>query len=495
MAQQETEVLILGAGIAGCSAAFALAQKGVSVTLVTGTQTLQKTDSYTEQEGVVFPEGKEACERFSQDLQNAASGGACPRAVDHLLSKGSQLVQELLIGELGISFDRTHEGEKAWYQEEGHSESRILRCGDNTGQLILTRLLEKLRENSSVQILEGFSAVELLTLAEHSTKQSDHYKKPTCVGAYVRETGQKEGISILAKETIVATGGVGNLFLHSTSTDRGEGLALAARAGARVLNLDSLQLHPMAFVSSRTSLRRIPEAFRFRGGELLTHSGVPFLERWNEKGVRAPRAVVAEAAYNELLASGEENLWLDLRRADLAWLQVKYPLLFQCWSDHGLDVTKDLVPVVPAMHCCNGGVAVDRTGASTVHRLRAVGQVACTGVHGQVRLPGVSTLESLVWGVSAAEDIAKDIQKFAYYLPPLVEMAEMSTCDPVREQQDWQTVKQTLWNFLGTSQHRRRRAQATLHELEWEVEELLSKGEEVRSLRNGIKSALLLTSP
>lgn len=496
----KTDVLVLGSGVAGCVAAYELAKEGVQVTVVTNSADPRQSSSYTEHEGIAYTGEGDNVDLFGRDLENAGGRLANSRAIEHLASEGPRLVDQLLVEELRVPFDRGSEGELSRQQESGHSCARVVRCGDATGREIIEALLKKLADAPNVDLLDNHTAVDLITLGQHSTKRGDLYRKPTCVGAYILDNRSREVVPCLAKETILATGGFGRIFQHSTSgaPARGDGLAMADRAGARIINLQTLQFHPLTFYAPNTAPCRLPEVLRQRGGEMLSHKGAPFMERHHEAGSKAPQSLVTLAAYREMVDTDADHLWLDLRKADLAWLQSKYPRLFTFCTEQGFDVTKDLLPVVPAAHCCNGGVVANRQGQTTLHRLRAVGEVSCTGVHGVDRLPATALLESLVWGHSCAQDIVKDVSKFAYYIPPVKEWAVRDLeFDSTLTHQDWHTIKQTMWNYVGLDRDRRRlrRAQAVLRDLQWEIESQCAEAhisDALVGLRNGVASALLV---
>ncbi|SCA63811.1 L-aspartate oxidase 1 [Chlamydiales bacterium SCGC AG-110-P3] len=496
----KTDVLVLGSGIAGCVAAYTLAKQGVQVTMVTSSIDPRQSGSYAEHEGIAYSGEGDSVDLFEGDLQTVGGRLTCSRAIEHVASEGPRLIDELLIDELRIPFDRGSEGGLVRQQEPGHSCARVIRCGDATGREIIEALLKKLVEAPNVAILDSHTAVELITLGKHSTKHGDLYKKPTCVGVYVLDKRSREVVSCLAKETILATGGFGQIFQYNTSAApaRGDGLVMASRAGARILNLQMLQFHPLTFYAPNTAQCRLPEVLRQRGGEVLSHKGSSFMEKHHEAGSKAPRSLVTLAAYREMIDTDADHLWLDLRKADLAWLQTKYPGLFTFCSEQGFDATKDLLPVVPAAHCCNGGVVADKHGQTTIHRLRAIGEVSCTGMHGVDRLPATSLLESLVWGNSCAQDIAKEIKRFAYYIPSVTDWVHRDLeFDPTLTHQDWNTIKHTMWNYVGLDRDRRRlrRAQAVLRDLQWEIEAQCSEAhisDALVGLRNGVASALLV---
>lgn len=492
MKELHIDVLILGSGIAAYTAAYELEQKGVSVLLCKENTPMNHVDDQGENEGVVFTKGPQEQKSFAQDLHKAAGNKGCPRAIDHIVSEGEKVLSELVVKELGVCFDTTAAGEIAHYLGEGHTEGRLVNCSGQVEHVILSRLQQLVDRSERVMLVTDKKAVELITLADHSTKGGDHYKKPTCAGAILQDK-DGEHTAVFAKETIVATGGVKDLFLHGGSCHMGEGIAVAQRAGARVIRMDMLQMQPLAWACPGQDPIYLPECFRTTAhSRLLNANKEPFMESLGLSS-DATGEVIAAAAYQELMNSGAKNLWLQLSESDLPWLQACFPSLFKKFEKQGINVSSDPIPVIPVVKGTLGGIVVDRFGATTVHRLRAIGRVACTGVNYRTRLSGVSILESLVWGTTTAKDIAKQIVKFAYYTPRIADIPCLKLLEPARSFQDTALIRQTLWNFLGNNSYRRRRAESTLKEMEWELEELLEKGSNVQPLANRVRAALLIT--
>jgi L-aspartate oxidase len=471
---RKCDILIIGCGIAGAIAALELRKEGLDVIVLSAGD----SNSIWAQGGIVG-----SAEGLAVDIQQAGAGLCNPEAVDQLVRLGPQLVDELLIKK--VLFDRQKDGALSVTREGGHSVSRILHHKDQTGRAIMQGLV--------VPGVEKKTAIDLITLSHHSKKITDIYLPSTCVGAYV--FNGKEVELIFAKETILATGGLGEVFLHSTNPQeaRGDGIAMAYRAGARIMNMEYVQFHPTTLYIPGERRFLLSEALRGEGARLLNARMHSFT---NEL---APRDVVSRAIFNEMLESSADHLWLDMTSRSKDWLVQRFPTITAHCLGKGYDLSKVPVPIVPAAHYSCGGVAVDLNGRTTLQRLRAIGEVSCTGLHGANRLASTSLLEGLVWGYTAVQDILKTWSQRNDYFPP-VEEWQMSDekVDAALIRQDWMTIKQTMWNYVGLvrDQNRLRRALKMLRQLQWEIDSFYEKAEltnDLIGLRNGILTALLIS--
>jgi L-aspartate oxidase len=307
---------------------------------------------------------------------------------------------------------------------------------------------------------------------------------------------------IVARETVLATGGLGQIYLHTTNprSARGDGLAMAYRAGARVINLEYIQFHPTALYHRLAPRFLLSESLRGEGARLVTRDGSPFMTKYHRLGDLAPRDVVARGIHEEMMETGEECMYLDITHKDAEWIRHRFPLIHRTCLSYGIDITRDRVPVVPAAHYSCGGVAVDLEGRTNITGLRAVGEVSCTGVHGANRLASTSLLEAITWGYTAAEGAHRDLHENP--LPDSSEVTpwqmEAEEVDPTLIQQDWSTIKMTMWNYVGLVRNRKRlnRALKILRELQFEIESFYRRAkptEQVIGLRNGVQTALAVT--
>lgn len=497
---QVIDCLIIGSGVAGVVTAIELAEKGLTVGLLSADKEGFNSNSFHAQGGIVYRGSGDSPEKLCEDILHAGAGLNSPEVAWQVATLGPKLVKELLIDKYNVPFDTTKEG-LCITEEAAHSCRRIIHCKDETGKGLMQALFAQAEKYPNLIWKKGHTAVDLITLSHHSKKMSDIYKPSTCVGAYAIHPATHEVETILAKEIVLATGGVGEVFLHTSNpkSARGDGLAMAYRAGARIMNMEYIQFHPTTMYYPGERRRLLSEALRGEGAKILSSKQKPFLEKHHPKADLAPRDIVARGMYQEMISSDSHHLWLDISFKDKDFIQDRFPSSHAFCLSKGFDMTKEPIPVVPAAHYSCGGIAVDQKGRTTISRLYAIGEVSCTGLHGANRLASTSLLEGVVYGKLCAEDILSKIKTESYYFPPVDEwvMGEEKV-DSALIQQDWMTIKQTMWNYVGLVRDKERltRAAKMLQELKWEIESFYEKGkltEELLGLRNGIQTAVLIT--
>jgi L-aspartate oxidase len=502
----QTEVLIVGAGIAGGTAALQLAEAGVPVTVVTRTREPSDSNTYYAQGGLVYRGENDSSALLAQDIENAGAGHCNPSAVAVLSEDGPPLVESILINRAGVQFDREPDGRWSLALEGGHSVPRILHAADATGRAVELALLKALRANPNVRLLAGHTAIDLLTPSHQSLNRLVIYDPQSCVGAYLLDQANDRVVRCVAKKTVLATGGLGQIFLRTTNPPgaRGDGMAMAYRAGARVINAEFVQFHPTTFYRPPAPLFLISEAVRGAGARLVHANGEPFMQNYDPQWKDlAPRDVVARSIHHEMLTHDVTNVYLDLGRYILKDnILAHFPNIHRDCLKYGVDITRDLVPVVPAAHYSCGGVWVDEWGQTTIDNLYAIGEVACTGVHGANRLASTSLLEGLVWGDRAARHIRGHLGKAlapnpADIVPWLDAGSEKP--DPALIAQDMSSVKHMMWNYVGLvrTTPRLARALGDLRELETEIEQFYRQThvtDGLIGLRNAIRSAVIVAT-
>jgi len=500
-----SDVLILGCGIAGGTAALELADAGLDVVIATRAQDPAESNTYWAQGGIIFRGEDDSPEFLSQDVLNAGAGICREQAVELLAREGPELVQSILIDRLRVPFDRRPDGSLSLGREGGHSMPRIVHATDATGRAIEDALIAELKRHPHVRFLTGHTAVDLLTPAHHGRDRRAVYDPVSCVGAYVLDQATDEVVRCFARATILATGGLGQIFLRTTNPagSRGDGLAMAYRAGARVINTEYVQFHPTAFYHRNAPCFLITEAVRGAGARLVDDRRRPFMDRYDpEWKDLAPRDVVSRSIHAEMLARGVKNVYLDLASYIPAErIRAEFPGMYQSCLEYGIDITRDLLPVVPAAHYSCGGVWVDEDGRSTLDRLYAIGEVSCTGVHGANRLASTSLLEGLLWGHRSARHIAASLEPRGAALfddiPPW-QPTIAEAPDPALVAQDVTSIKHIMWNYVGLVRTSRRLARAIrdLRNLEVEIERFYraaALSDELIGLRNSIRVALIVT--
>ena len=494
----KTDCLIIGSGLAGCTAALETKKAGIDTILLTKSDKPEISSTYYAQGGIIFTSSDDSPAKLKQDIIEAGDRICDERAIDELVKWGPNLVKDILIDEVGIDFDKRKDGSLDLTEEGGHSLPRIVHVGDYTGKAIEGNFIKKLSLDKNLKIISGATALDLLTLSHHSKDPLDVYKEPVCVGAYVYDQKTGKVFAILAKETILATGGLGQIYLHTSNPEgaRGDGYTMAYRAGARLLNMEYVQFHPTTLYSKSSPERfLISETVRGEGGKLLNRDMKEFMFNYHEKGSLAPRDVVSRGIHEEMLKNASDYLFLDISFKPASWIKSRFPNIFEKCLAHGIDITKSPIPIVPAAHYSCGGVAVDFVGKTTLKHLRAIGEVSCTGIHGANRLASTSLLEDLVWGYNTGRDIASNIKKNHFYVPSVKEwIYEKEEVDPALVRQDWLIIKHTMWNYVGLVRTRKRleRAQSILSELAQEIESFYAKSElsdQLIGLRNGLRTA------
>ena len=499
----ETDVLIIGSGIGGGTAALKLAQAGMRVMVITRARDPHNTNTAWAQGGIIYRGRDDTPELLAADIQNAGAHICNPSAVKILSEEGPRNVKQILIDELDVPFD-LHDGGVSLALEGGHGMARIIHAADATGAVIEKSLIEALKREPNITLLAGHTAVDLITPSHHSTNWQAKYAPQACMGAYVLESVSGEVKRMFAKRTILATGGLGQIFLHTTNPQgsRGDGLAMAYRAGARVMNCEYVQFHPTSFVKQGAPRFLISEAVRGDGGRLCHADGVPFMDKYDARWKDlAPRDFVSRSIYSEMLEHSVPHVYLDFRsyiKPDR--IAAHFPNIYKACLQHGVDATVDLVPVAPAAHYFCGGVWVDDHGHSTIDRLYAVGEVSCTGLHGGNRLASTSLLEGLVWGVRAAKHIAEHLHvdgavPISDY--PAWQQTGSDVPDPALIAQDMSVIQNMMWNYVGLvrNRHRLSRALSELRHLESEIERFYRVArvtDELIGLRNAVRSAVIV---
>jgi L-aspartate oxidase len=439
---------------------------------------------------------------LARDIMEASDGTANPAAVEHLVREGPAAVKELLLDELQVGFDRNANGGLDYTREGGHSERRIIHAKDMTGHAILATIADRVNATQGITRRTGFAAVDLLTLSHNTDSPVDRYARLTCFGAYVLDTASGEVCAIVAKKTVLATGGLGRIFQHSTNQPGsvGHGVAMAYRVGARVIDLEYVQFHPTVFFKKNAPRFLVTEALRGEGGVLVNGRGQRFMEGKHPLGSLAPRDVVSRAIHEELAASGEACVFLDLTAMTGDFIRAHFPGVTARCAEFGVDVAREPIPVVPAAHFACGGVHTDLAGRTNVLHLTAIGETGCTGLHGANRLASTSLLECLTSAKAAAHADAAEIAggATAFRLPdPLPWASPTREADPVLIRQDMQLIQNTMWNYAGVvrSPKRLRRARRILLELREEIQSFYRGCRLTREgieLRNAIQTALLV---
>jgi L-aspartate oxidase len=451
-----TGTLIVGCGIAGATAALRLARDAErEITVLTRAADPNECATHYAQGGIVARGPDDSHELLVQDIIQAGCLAGLPNAVEQLATLGPALIDEVLIQQAGVAFDRQADGQYAYTGEGGHSTRRVLHVVDATGKAIEQALIERLRSLPNVHLWTNMTAVDLITTSHHTRYSRHRYEPARCLGVYAFDKAEQTVVPIVAETTILATGGLGQIYRHTTNPKgaRGDGLAMAHRAGARIVDAEYVQFHPTTLAVPGGGNFLITEAMRGEGGRLRTPEGRYFMKEYSpEWGDLAPRDVVARAILREMTVHRYPYVLLDISEAmEPSAIRKRFPTIVQRCNEVGIDITTQPIPVVPAAHYACGGVLVDNCGRSSMQNLYAVGEVSCTGVHGANRLASTSLLEGLVWGSRAGEDIA---DRGSIDIPGTAEIPAWSTPngnvpDAAIVEHDTRMIQDIMWLYVG----------------------------------------------
>ncbi len=500
---RESDVLVIGAGAAGCATALRAADLGLSVHMLSHTwKPARDSNTGWAQGGIIYQGHDDSPEQLAQDIQAAGVGICRDEAVELLSTRGPKVVEELLFERCNIPFDREDNGDLHFTAEGAHSCARVLHVQDATGRYIASHLMREVQAHPGITVFKGATAIDLILRGFHTNNPKDIYEEPQCLGAYVMLQADNKVEAFVAQETVLATGGLGQIYLHTTNPGRarGDGVAMAYRAMARVIHMEYIQFHPTALYVRHAPRFLISEAVRGEGGLLRNAKGERFMSQIHEQAELAPRDVVARGIHEEMLRTAEDCVYLDVSHLSSDALVERFPNIHELCLRYNIDLTQESIPVVPAAHYACGGVAVDLEGQTNVPGLRAVGEVSCTGVHGANRLASTSLLETITWGYQAAESMHRKWKQHAAPRTDDIREWELRTeeADPALVQQDWLTIQYTMWNYVGLVRTKRRlkRALQILRELQFEVESFYRHtfpSDAVIGLRNGVQTALTVT--
>jgi L-aspartate oxidase len=493
-----TDCLVIGSGLAGSAYALKAAASGHTVELLSLSGPLAANSDWA-QGGIVYDVTSDP-EALARDISEASDHTSNPGAVDQLVREGPGAVKELLIDELGIDFDRDPAGGLDFTREGGHGKRRIIHSKDATGHAILSAVARRVDATPLISRRSGWVAIDLLTLSHNSPDPADKYQPLTCFGAYVLDTATGEICAIVAKKTVLASGGLGQIFLHTTNQPGsvGHGVAMAYRVGARLIDLEYVQFHPTAFSKKNAPQFLITEALRGEGAVLVNSQGRRFMDGAHPLGSLAPRDVVARAIRHELDLSGDPCVFLDLSAMPPGFARERFPNIRERCLAYGVDMEREPIPVVPAAHFACGGVHTDLNGRTNIRHLSAIGETACTGLHGANRLASTSLLECLTGAKFAAAADADDLSRQSFHLPvPRTWESPVRKADPVLIRQDMLQIQLTMWNYAGVvrSPKRLNRARRILLELREEIQSFYrgcGLTRELIELRNAVQTALLV---
>lgn len=494
------DYLVIGSGIAGMSFALKVAETG-RVALICKSN-LEEANTYYAQGGVASVTNLRV-DNFDKHIEDTMIAGdwiSDRAAVEKVVKGAPEQIKQLL--EWGVDFDKKEDGEFDLHREGGHSEFRILHHADNTGAEIQQSLIRALRRHPNIDIYENFFAVEIIT--QHHLGKIVTRRTPdiTCYGAYILNPDTHEVETFLSKVTVMATGGIGQVYTTTTNpmVATGDGIAMVYRAKGTVQDMEFIQFHPTALFhpGDRPSFL-ITEAMRGYGAVLRTLDGEEFMQKYDPRLSLAPRDIVARAIDNEMKKRGDDHVWLDVTHKDPEETKHHFPNIYAKCLSLGIDITKDYIPVAPAAHYLCGGIKVDLDGRSSIDRLYAIGECSCTGLHGGNRLASNSLIEAVVYADAAAKHSMANIGHYSLRddVPAWNDEGTQHNEEMVLITQSLKEVNQIMSTYVGIvrSNLRLDRAWNRLDILYEETERLFKQSKasrEICELRNLINVGYLI---
>ena len=471
---REFDFVVIGSGIAGLTFAIKAAQHG-RVAVITKRKGVDSNTAWAQGGVACVTSGEDSFDLHIRDTLEAGAGLCDSAAVETVVREGPERIRELM--ELGLHFDErdvSGHRELDLGREGGHSKRRVLHVHDLTGYEIETTLLRAAQDSPNVELLENHMAVDLITAAKLGYATEDH-----CLGVYMLDEISGEVETIRTDRLVLATGGCGKVYLYTTNPDiaTGDGVAMAWRAGAVVANMEFVQFHPTCLFHAKAKSFLISEAIRGEGGILRNRKGEDFMARAHPQGSLAPRDVVARAIDEEIKRSGAPCVYLDITHQPREFLQERFPHIYETCLQYGIDMAKQPIPVVPAAHYQCGGIKTNIDGATSLPGLYAIGEVACTGLHGANRLASNSLLEGLVIAHRACAALLQSRPPAhpagATSLPEWKSGDAQDVDELVVIYHNWDEIRRLMWDYVGIVRTDRRlqRASARLRNLQREIRE------------------------
>ncbi len=474
-----TDYLVIGTGIAGLSFALEAAKSG-KVAIVTKKEKTETSTNYAQGGIASVFNLDDSFDLHIEDTLKSGDGLCNKKIVEMVVKNGPEMIKELI--SMGVNFSRQNDktDELELGMEGGHSKRRIVHTKDKTGNEVERALLERAEENENITIYEDFMAIDLITvskLVKRGIVKSE--SKESCWGAYVLDVKNDEVITFHSKVTVLAAGGVGKIYLYTSNPDiaSGDGIAMGYRAGVKAANMEFVQFHPTCLYHPLAKNFLISEAVRGEGGVLVNSKGERFMEKYHPLKDLAFRDIVARSIDMELKKSGDECVYLDITHKPKSFVKERFPNIYENCQKYQIDITEQPIPVVPAAHYMCGGLVTDENGMTNINNLYAIGEVACTGLHGANRLASNSLLEALVFARMAAVRSRQDLESnrdvpFSK-APDWEKGIAIDSEEMVVVTHNWDEIRRLMWNYVGIVRTNRRlaRARARIENIQSEIKE------------------------
>jgi L-aspartate oxidase len=486
------DVLIIGSGLAGMTLALHLAEKR-KVALITKRDLLEGSSSHAQGGIAAVLDTEDSVEEHIRDTLIAGAGLCNAEATRFIVEHSEEAIRWLI--SLGVPFTKDEKHRTGYHltREGGHSHRRIIHAADATGAAVTSTLGQKIKAHPNITLFEEHIAIDLVTGAKLGHDDN------RCYGAYVLDKLNDTVKTIAARSTILACGGAGKVYLYSTNpyTATGDGIAMGWRAGCRVGNMEFIQFHPTCLYHSHSESFLISEAVRGEGGILRLPDGTRFMPEHDPRAELAPRDIVARAIDYEMKRHGLDCVHLDISYKPAEFVREHFPNIYAHCLELGIDITREPIPVVPAAHYTCGGLITDLKGLTDVAGLYAVGESACTGLHGANRLASNSLLECLVIGKAAAEHILAQPAASQPSIPDWDDSRVTDADESVVISHNWDELRRAMWDYVGIVRTSKRleRALHRVHLLETEIDEYYSHfhvSNDLIELRNLVQTAELI---
>jgi len=463
------DVLIIGSGAAGLSLAVRL-PTDISVAVICKDELSENSTNYAQGGIAAVLETEDSFAAHVKDTLIAGAGLCNPEAVRFTVENAPECIRWLI--DLGINFTRNSGSDGYTYhltREGGHSHRRVIHSADSTGKDLEETLVNAVKRRTNIKIFANHVAVDLYK-----------YQK-RCCGAYIYNCNEDRVDAFTAAMTVIATGGASRVYLYSSnpSVSSGDGIAMGARAGCAVENMEFNQFHPTCLYHPQAGSFLITEAMRGEGAKLLLPDGTRFMPQFDERAELAPRDIVARAIDFEMKKLGIRHVLLDISHKPEGFIRSHFPGIYQKCHEFGIDITREPIPVVPAAHYTCGGLKVDLNGCTNIAGLYAIGEASCTGLHGANRLASNSLLECLVFAASAARHIQaeKVLMKEVAEVPEWDDSRVESAREEVLLLHNWEEIRRVMWNYVGIvrSDERLKRAKSRIDLLKTEIQDYYAR--------------------
>lgn len=501
---EKFDFLVIGGGVAGMCYALKVADSGKGKVALICKTTLDEANTAKAQGGIASVTNLKV-DNFEKHIEDTIIAGdyiSDRKAVEHVVHNAPEAIKDLI--KWGVCFDKKEDGSFDLHREGGHSEFRILHHADDTGFEIQRGLMAAVRQHPNITVLENHYAVEIITQHHLGVEVTRKTPDIECYGAYILNPDTRKIDTFLSKVTLIATGGIGSVYATTSNPNiaTGDGIAMVYRAKGTVKDMEFVQFHPTVLYNPSESHPAflITEAMRGYGGILRLPNGEEFMQKYDKRLSLAPRDIVARAIDHEMKKHGLTHVCLDVTHKDAEETKKHFPHIYAKCLSIGIDITKQYIPVCPSAHYMCGGIDVDLNGESSIHRLYAVGECSCTGLHGGNRLASNSLIEAVVYAKSAAKHSVSVIDHYDFNtnIPKWNDEGTMTNEEKVLIAQDEQEVGQIMSNYVGIvrSNLRLLRAWKRLDLLYEETEELFKRVKPTRDiceLRNMINVGYLIT--